>query len=70
MKYKRCKLCETNYVEKDNEICKICQRHSFDFGEEMDEDICPYCEKNVLEYGEEKCKSCKLKSVAKAGENG
>ena len=70
MKYKRCKLCETNYVEKDGEICKICRKHSFDDGSDIDEDICPYCEKNILEYGEEKCKNCKSKSVAIDKENG
>lgn len=72
MKYKRCILCEINYVEGSEEICKICKsRSSVDDGRDLEIDICPFCEKNRLEYGEERCKSCQRKAnfVAKFDEN-
>lgn len=72
MKYRRCILCEINYVEENEEICKICKSgKSFDYGDDLEPDMCPFCEKNHLEYGEEKCKNCVRKAnfVAKFDEN-
>ena len=64
MKYKRCMLCEINYVDEDEEICKFCKaQKSVDDGEGLETDVCPFCEKNLLDYGEEKCKKCREKVI-------
>ncbi|HRX13961.1 MAG TPA: hypothetical protein P5087_02980 [Eubacteriales bacterium] len=62
MKYKKCPVCELNYIEETEKMCDICKNKSSSFDDD-EEYICPICYKNKLKYDEVICKKCMEKRL-------
>ena len=65
VEYVRCPRCELNYIEKGQNICKVCEAEIASKGnkEISDEEakelnLCPICKKNYLMEDEEICEEC------------
>lgn len=76
VEYIRCPRCELNYIEKGQEICRVCAAELASKGnkEISDEEakelnLCPICKTNYLMDDEEICSECATEQAVHENEN-
>ena len=73
--YKKCPICEINYIQLNEKMCSICKKERKLLENENSNAtiLCPYCGENYIEESQEMCEACKEEEGAKgddAGEDG
>lgn len=63
MKYKKCPRCGLNYINAEDNLCKVCRdeldgKKSIFDTEDAELIVCPYCEKNFMGIEDLMCQQC------------
>jgi len=59
--YKKCPICELNYIQQNEKMCSICrkERKLLENDNNSATILCPYCGENYIEESKEMCDVCR-----------
>jgi len=68
MAFRKCPICELNYIKEGETCCSICMRERQKVGKRNDHlEICPVCGVNIVQAGHELCSQCELEHKTMLG---